>query len=196
MSLTDALKDMNMTPEELEQSDKGAGWNLLVPEAAERGRKKGVARWIEYAEVLDAYHRDEVSDRGAQRLVCELVYKIIPGGDGENAGRQGTLYMRLNPGLAKGKNTLGQHDPKKESLMHSMSMKKIKQLLVASGLSVEAGLTEEVFTALFPRAEDSAGGILIGRKLAFFMKDDKNRPSPNGENNQEPENITAAPEEV
>lgn len=196
--MSNALSDMNLTPDELEQSDKSAGWNLSVPPKAEAGRKKGVARWLEFVKVKDAYRTSEAGKEGQDRMVANLEYKVIAGGDNpENEGRAGTIFLRLNPGVAKGRtDTLGQGDAKKENIMHSMAMKKIKQMMVAVGLPLTQGLTAETFDALFPEGSESQNGILIGRNLAFQMKDDASRKSPAGENNQEPENILTAPEGV
>jgi len=191
------LSDMNLTPDQLEQADAGAGWNLTVPEKARAGRKSGVARWMEFVQVTDAYRDDEVGGDGQQRLVLSLQYKVVAGGDSpDNLDRTGTVFMRLNPGFvnAKRQEALGQGDPKKEGIMHAMTMKKLKQIMVAVGLPLNQGLSADVLDSLFPEPSRSVGGALRGRKLAFLMKDNEARKNPSGENQQEPENVLAAPQ--
>jgi hypothetical protein len=190
------LSDMNLTPEELAASDSLSGFNLQVPAIAEAGRKKGVARWTEYAVVEDAYREDAAGGEGQDRTVLILQAKVIPGGtDDVNVGRVNSQFLRVNFGVLKGRtDTVGQGDINKEKTMTSMSMKKVKQLIVASGLDLSAGITGEVFNALFPIAANSAGGLLIGQRLTLGMKDDANRKAPSGANGQEVENFLRAPE--
>lgn len=191
------LSDMNYTPDALEKADEGAGWNLIVPAKAAAGRKGGQARWLEFVKVTDAYHGDEVGKEGQTRLLLSLQYEVIKGGDSEeNLGRTGTLFLRLNPGFinAKKQEALGQGSAQSENIMHSMAMKKLKQIMVAAGLPLAQGLTETVLASLFPDPSNSIGGALRGNKLAFLMKDNSGKKGPSGENNQEPENILAAPQ--
>lgn len=191
------LSDMNYTPSDLEKADEGAGWNLVVPANAAAGRKGGVARWLEFVKVTDAYRDDEAGKQGQTRLLLSLQYEVIAGGDGaDNLGRTATLFLRLNPGFinAKKKEALGQGDAKGERIMHAMAMKKLKQIMVAAGLSLAQGLTAEVLDSLFPEPSNSINGALRGTRLAFLMKDNSGKKNPNGENNQEPENILAAPQ--
>ena len=191
------LSDMNYTPDELEKADEGAGFNLIVPAKAQAGRKAGVARWIEFVRVVDAYRNDEVGKQGQTRLLFTLQYEVIPGGDGDdNLGRTANLFLRLNPGFINGKkrDALGQGSEQSESIMHAMAMKKLKQIMVATGLSLNQGLSADVIDSLFPEADNSANGALRGVKLAFLMKDNAAKKNPSGENNQEPENILAAPQ--
>lgn len=191
------LSDMNYTPDELEKADEGAGFNLIVPAKAQAGRKAGVARWIEFVRVVDAYRNDEVGKQGQTRLLFTLQYEVIPGGDGDdNLGRTANLFLRLNPGFINGKKreALGQGSEQSESIMHAMAMKKLKQIMVATGLSLNQGLSADVIDSLFPEADNSANGALRGVKLAFLMKDNAAKKNPSGENNQEPENILAAPQ--
>ena len=195
----DQLSDMNMSPEALETADTGAGWNLAVPDKANAGRKKGIARWLEFVKIEDAYHEDNVGEQGQIRLLLTVQYRVIAGGDcPENTDRTGSLFMRLNPGFVvmKRDEALGQGDPKKESIMHSMAMKKLKQIMVAVGLPISQGLTKDMMRMMFPPASDSASGALISQKLAFQMRDNANKQGPSGENQQEPENILAAPKGV
>jgi hypothetical protein len=72
-----------------------------------------------------------------------------------------------------------------------MSMKKLKQLLVASGIGLSAGLSEQVVDAMFPLTN---GSVLIGKSLAVIMSDN-NSPGKkyNGENSQEADQILIAP---
>ena len=191
------LSDMNFTPDELEKADEGAGWNLVVPAKAAAGRKAGVARWLEFVKVTDAYRGDEVGKEGQTRLLLSLQYEVINGGDSEdNLGRTGTLFLRLNPGFVnKGRtDALGQGSAQSEKIMHAMAMKKLKQIMVAAGLSLSQGLTETILDSLFPDPSNSIGGALRGTRLAFLMKDNSAKKNPSGENNQEPENILAAPQ--
>lgn len=191
------LSDMNFTPDELEKADAGAGWNLTVPAKAAAGRKGGVARWLEFVKVTDAYRGDEVGKEGQTRLLLSLQYEVVAGGDAEdNLGRTGTLFLRLNPGFVnKGRSeALGQGSAQSEKIMHAMAMKKLKQIMVAAGLSLSQGLTETILDSLFPDPSNSIGGALRGTRLAFLMKDNAGKKGPTGENNQEPENILAAPQ--
>jgi len=193
VSLND-LNDMNYSPEELEKADEGAGFNLIVP--AKAVRKQGVARWLEFVKVLDAYRGDEAGKQGQTRLLLTLQYEVTSGGDGaDNVGRTANLFLRLNPGFVNGKrkDALGQGDAQKEAIMHSMAMKKVKQIMAAAGLSLNQGMSTAVFDSLFPEADASDTGVLRGQRLAFLMKDDSTRKGPTGEHNQEPENILAAP---
>lgn len=193
------LSDMNYTPDALEQADAGAGWNLAVPAKAAAGRKGGVARWLEFVKVTDAYRDDEVGSQGQTRLLLSLQYEVVAGGDAEdNVGRTATLFLRLNPGFINGKKqeALGQGNAKSEQIMHSMAMKKLKQIMVAAGLSLAQGLSESVLDSLFPEPSNSIGGALRSTRLAFLMKDNSGKKNPSGENNQEPENILAAPQGV
>lgn len=191
------LSDMNFTPDELDKADEGAGWNLVVPAKAAAGRKAGVARWLEFVKVTDAYRGDEVGKEGQTRLLLSVQYEVINGGDSEdNLGRTGTLFLRLNPGFVNRGRTeaLGQGSAQSEKIMHAMAMKKLKQIMVATGLSLSQGLTETILDSLFPDPSNSIGGALRGTRLAFLMKDNASKKNPNGENNQEPENILAAPQ--
>lgn len=197
MSMND-LSDMNYSPEQLDKADEGAGFNLTVPEKAKSSRKKGVARWLEFVKVIDAYRNDDAGKDGQTRLLLTLQYEVVKGGDSEdNVERTQSLFLRLNPGFVNGKKreALGQGDAQKETVMHAMAMKKLKQIMVAAGLSLSQGLSTQVVDSLFPEADNSSNGVLRGVRLAFLMKDDANRKNPNGENNQEPENILSAPKE-
>ena len=197
MSGLNQLSAMNYTPDALDKADEGAGWNLLVPAKAQAGRKGGVARWLEFVKVIDAYRDDEAGKQGQTRLLLTLQYQVIAGGDSDdNIERTATLFLRLNPLFVNQGDTgaLGQGDAKGEKTMHAMAMKKLKQIMVAAGLSLNQGLTEEVLNSLFPEPSNSIGGALRGVRLAFLMKDNEARKNPNGENNQEPENILAAPQ--
>lgn len=190
-----SLSDMNLTPEELAASDKLSGFNLQVPMLAEAGRKKGISRWNEYAVVEDAYREDAPGGEGQDRTVMVLQVKVLPGADDDvNVGRTNTTFMRVNFGVLKGRtDTVGQGDIGKEKTMCSMSMKKVKQLIVASGIDLSAGITAEVFDALFPIGANSKNGILVGQRLCLQMKDDAGRLAPSGANSQEVENFLAAP---
>ena len=196
MSGLNQLSDMNYTPDALGKADEGAGWNLVVPAKAQAGRKGGVARWLEFVKITDAYRDDEAGKQGQTRLLLTLQYEVIAGGDSdENVERTASLFLRLNPGFVNAGRTeaLGQGDPKSEKTMHAMAMKKLKQIMVAAGLSLNQGLTADVLNSLFPEPSNSIGGALRGTRLAFLMKDNEGRKGPNGENTQEPENILAAP---
>lgn len=191
------LGDMNLTPEELAASDKLSGFSLQVPPVADAGRKKGIARWNEYAVVEDAYREDAPGAEGQDRTVLVLQTKIIPGGSETNVGRVSTSFLRVNFGVLKGReDTVGQGNLGSEKTMTSISMKKVKQLIVAVGVDLSAGITGETFDALFPVAGNSAAGLLVGQRLTLQFKDDSTRLNPSGGNNQEVENILRAPEGV
>lgn len=196
MSVSD-LSDMNLTPEELEQSDKGGGFNLKVPAKAELGRKKGIAQWTEYVVVEDAYRESAPGKEGQKRTLFTLSLSVKAGGDEpENVDRKFSVFMRLNPGFMKGKiEDLGQGVARSETSMHTMSMKKVKQIMVAIGLPLTQGLTAEVVNAMFPTADESANSVLIGRTFAVLMKDNAINQY-NGANRQEADAILAAPEGV
>ena len=194
MSGLNQLADMNQSPEEFEKADAGAGFNLIVPSKA--GRKSGQARWLEFVRVLDAYRADEVGAAGQTRLLFTIDFEVIPGGDtDENVGRTAKLFLRLNPGFInrKRQEALGQGDPGKEAVMHSMAMKKIKQFMAALGLSLNQGVTADIYDSLFPEPGRSETSVLIGQRFVFLMKDNANKKTNLGENTQEPENILAAP---
>ncbi len=186
------LGDMNMTPEQLETADEGAGWNLIVPDKAKAARKSGVARWLEVVKITNAYREDKIGDKNQLRILFTVEYDVLSGGDEpRNVGRSGSIRMLTNPGFvnAKKAEALGDGSAKGESLMHAMSMKKFKQVLVASGIGVAAALTPDVIDALYPLTNGSA---LIGKQLALIMSDN-DKDKYNDENRQEPAQILIAP---
>lgn len=194
MSELNQLSDMNLTPEGLDKADEGAGFNLIVPSTV--ARKDGVAKWMEFVKVLDAYREDEVGGQGQTRLKLSLQYQVVQGGTGpENVDRTATLFLRLNPGYVNGKRkeSLGQGDPQKEKTMHSMSMKKFKQLMASAGLSLNQGLSAATVDALFPIGSKSTEGILLGKTLVFMIQDNA-KEKYKGANKQEPSDILAAPQ--
>jgi hypothetical protein len=197
MSELNQLSDMSYTPDALDHADEGAGFNLIVPPGA--ARKQGVARWLEFIKIIDAYRSDEAGKEGQTRLLLTLQYQVVQGGDSDvNLNRTANLFLRLNPGFVNGKRreALGQGNASSENIMHAMAMKKFKQIMVAAGLGLSQGLSPETVDALFPVASNSQNGVLLGKTLAFLMKDNAGKKSPGGENSQEPENILAAPQGV
>lgn len=183
------LQDMVYTGEELKEADKGGGFTLTPP--TDVARKKGVAKWTEMAKVIDAYSEDTVGKEGQNRLLVTIAFKIVSGGDtANNVGRTHSLFLRLNPGFVnKGRQQdLGGGNADKETTMHRMAMKIVKQIIAGVGLDVAAGLTAETAGALFPDAARSSESILIGQSFALMVKDDEtNKNEYSGDNNQ---NIT------
>lgn len=183
------LQDMVYTGEELKEADKGGGFTLTPPENA--ARKKGIAKWTEMAKVVDAYSEDNVGKEGQNRLLLTIAFKILGGGDTpNNVNRTHNLFLRLNPGfvLRGRQQDLGGGDPQKETTMHRMAMKIVKQIIAGLGLDVTAGLTAEVAASLFPDAARSGESALNGQTFALIVSDDETSKNPfSGDNNQ---NIT------
>lgn len=199
--------DLNLNPSEgltageLAAASALTGFNLIVPEGTPR--KKGVARWTEYVNVEEASRENEVSGKGAKRVVYSLRAKVIPGpgNTGDNVGKSANTFLRVNYGVLKG-NVIdaGANEVKREVTMSGMAVVQLKQIVQAAGLSLDGGLTVDILEALFPLTSNGSPirqSLLVGRHFAFVVSNDEGSKNPRSDENQQ--NISAifgAPEGV
>jgi hypothetical protein len=163
------------------------GFNLKVPKEAEARRTKGFARFTEKVVVEDAY-RETVEKNGNTQTVFALKTKVLPREGGINTGRMFNVWNRINY-LA-----LADADPDNVNGQKKMSMgaiRRLKSLVIATGISLENGLNGDLLATLFP-AKDSfevdGGDVvkspLVEKKYLVSINDNANSTY-NGENNQE-----------
>lgn len=188
--MSNPFSDMNLSPEETAAVDAMTSFNLIVPSSVGRDAK-GYARWVEMGTVESANREDKPGNQGEQRTQFVAKIKIVPSGSStpsDNVGKPKFERMLVNFGVLKGKaGAAGAGSADSERLMSAMSIKKIKQLAVAVGLDLSAGLTGTILDALFP-VEGGNASVLIGTKLALSISDVKSKDPQYG-NNQNIDNF-------
>lgn len=188
--MSNSFSDMNLTPEETAAVDALTSFNLIVPSSVGRDAK-GYARWVEVGTVESATREDAPGSKGQVRTQFVAKVKIIPSGSttpSDNVGKIKFERMLVNFGVLKGKqDAAGEGVVDDEKFMSARSVKKIKQLAVAVGLDLSAGLTGTILDALFP-VEGGNASVLIGTKLALSISDVKSKDPQYG-NNQNIDNF-------
>lgn len=166
------FSDMNLSPEETAAVDAMTSFNLIVPSTVARDGK-GYARWNEIGTIESASREDQTGNHGEQRIQFTAKIKIVPSGgpNNDNVGKTKYERMLVNFGVIKGKaGAEGSGDAGSEKIMSAMSIKKIKQLAVAAGLDLSAGVTGAILDALFP-LENTTASLLLGMRLALSISD-------------------------
>lgn len=164
------------------------GFHLKVPAYAAEKRRKGRARWTEYAVIENAYYEED-AEKGHTNFL--LITKILPDDSSVNVGATYRVTLRVNFASLE-------NDPKDGQRMMSMgSIRKLKEIAAIAGAYEEgADLTGEILETLFPpqgSAEDmGASSPLVGCKVVMAMVDN-NDPAKlfNGKNQQECEAFAA-----
>jgi hypothetical protein len=187
--MSNMFSDMNLTPEETAAAESLIGFNLQVPASVGRDGK-GYARWNEIGVVEGAFREDKPGTEGQVRKQFTAKVKIVPAGaDSINVGKVKLERMLVNFGALKGvKGAEGAGSLDDEKGMSARSIKKIKQLAVAAGLDLSAGVTGMVLDALFP-IENTTPSVLLGTRLALSMSDGPNKKRPEYGNNQNVDNF-------
>ena len=196
--MTDALdpRDLMSIPSEvIDASEKELNnFVLNIPKGVERD-KRSVARWTETVVVEAAQRTNTVGNEGEQNTIFTVKLKVLPVGESENVGKIFTSWMRVNFGAFAGRSdTSGKKDPKKQRIMSTMSLKKMKQFASAAGVDLSGGWTPEIFDALFPldTAFPDATSVLNGQNFLVVMTDAPNRKFPDRPNQQDVESVVPA----